>query len=180
MKFGTAELRDAANVPYEQAEKACRYSVEQLAAADPKDLFLLIGGVEVWAKRIIAHAKIVTGGRPERPESRVVVANAVSFEMVKHLIQAAITVWTARRMATAGPLFVRLENGAGLWVQLVGYHFRISGLDFGGSQSAAYLDVYEPTSLIRALSTMSDERLRTTPIDTLLRTIASFAESYKA
>lgn len=176
MKLNVIDLMADLQITAELARKAVKFEAEQLAAASPEDLRLLFGCPEFLARKIVAYARVKTGGI--RPEPlfvpRAVVANSVSIANLQAMYDRAINAWLEKGMIFALPLRVTIE-GVDLWIKAVSHCFYIDARDFGST--AGGYRVWGPTSLVNALSTMG-QQLWQLPIDGVLRTLISFAESY--
>ena len=174
-----ADLMANLMITRDLALKAGRYTAEELAAADPEDLRLLLACHELLARKIVAYAKVKVGGiKPLEPlfVPRAVVSSQVSVASLQALYDTAVETWLRKGMITAGPLKVTF-GGVDLWVKAVSRCFYIDTKDFG--QSPAGYRVWGTSSLVTALCTMDGEQRRL-PIDGILRALISFAESYSA
>ena len=175
MKLDPHDLMADLQITADLARRVMRFEAEQLAAANPEDLRLLFSCPEFLVRKIVAYAKVKTGGIGPGPlfVPRAVVANSVSVASLQSLYDRAINAWLEKGMITAGPLLVTLE-GVNLWVRAKRRYFIISLQD--GRDSGSY-KVWSPASLVNALDTMRGG-LWQLPIDGVLRRLISFAESY--
>lgn len=171
MKLSVIDLMADLQILYGLAKDVVRYEAEQLAAADSGDLQLLLSCDDFRAKRIIAYARVKTGG-----STKVAPAPAVSIASLQTLYDTAIETWLRKGMITAGPLKVALGEGVNLWVKAERRYFLIAAHDFGQNHALGY-KVWGSSSLVNMLCTMGG-RAWLLPIDGVLRTLISFAESY--
>lgn len=160
------------------AEKAARYSAEEIACADPQELRVLLTCHELLARKLVTYAKMKAGGaRREEPAPRVVVVSSVTIVNLSALLTSAFHAWELQRMFTPKPFLVPIDTATSLYVRAVtdGYFEVSAGITH--ADEPVYR-VNQVVDLVNALYMMEGRYWRV-PIDGLIRALISFAESGK-